>query len=99
TGVEDNASLPYASSLCGACFDACPVRIDIPSLLVRLRARHVDEQRKRPVPTPEAIAMAAASWVMSSPTRFAAAVTWARRGRVLGRGSGRSRPLDRKRDV
>src|SRR4029079_7584139 len=29
TGVEDNASLPYASSLCGACFDACPVRIDI----------------------------------------------------------------------
>ena len=31
TGVEDNASLPYASTLCGACFDACPVRIDIPS--------------------------------------------------------------------
>ena len=40
-----NASLPYASSLCGACFDACPVRIDIPSLLVRLRAQHVDAQR------------------------------------------------------
>ena len=36
--VEDNASLPYASTLCGACFDACPVRIDIPSLLVHLRA-------------------------------------------------------------
>ena len=33
------ASLPYASSLCGACFDACPVRIDIPDLLVHLRAR------------------------------------------------------------
>jgi L-lactate dehydrogenase complex protein LldF len=40
TGVEDNASLPYASTLCGACFDACPVRIDIPSLLVRLDSRH-----------------------------------------------------------
>src|SRR6266487_414253 len=40
TGVEDNASLPYASSLCGACYDACPVKIDIPSLLVHLRARH-----------------------------------------------------------
>ena len=26
TGVEDNASLPYASSLCGACYDVCPVR-------------------------------------------------------------------------
>src|SRR5215469_6216988 len=25
TGVEDNASLPYASSLCGACYDVCPV--------------------------------------------------------------------------
>ena len=43
TGVEDNASLPYASSLCGACYDACPVKIDIPSVLVHLRARHVEE--------------------------------------------------------
>ena len=42
TGVEDNASLPYASSLCGACYDACPVKIDIPSILVHLRARHVE---------------------------------------------------------
>ena len=49
TGVEDNASLPYASTLCGACFDACPVRIDIPSLLVHLRAAHVDAQRGRRV--------------------------------------------------
>ena len=48
TGVEDNASLPYASSLCGACFDACPVKIDIPSMLVHLRARHVDERRAQP---------------------------------------------------
>ena len=55
TGVEDNASLPYASSLCGACFDACPVRIDIPSLLVQLRAAHVDANRGRRVPTPEAL--------------------------------------------
>src|SRR5690348_14610549 len=53
TGVEDNASLPYASSLCGACFDACPVRIDIPSLLVQLRAAHVDANRNRRVPTAE----------------------------------------------
>ena len=43
TGVEDNASLPYASSLCGACYDVCPVKIDIPSILVHLRARHVEE--------------------------------------------------------
>ncbi|MEV6924261.1 LutB/LldF family L-lactate oxidation iron-sulfur protein [Dactylosporangium sp. NPDC051485] len=67
TGVEDNASLPYASSLCGACFDACPVRIDIPSMLVHLRTKHVEERKG---PSPEAISMAAASWVMARPGRF-----------------------------
>ena len=35
---EQRASLPYASSLCGACFEVCPVRIDIPSVLVDQRA-------------------------------------------------------------
>jgi L-lactate dehydrogenase complex protein LldF len=90
TGVEDNASLPYASSLCGACFDACPVRIDIPSLLVRLRARHVDEQRSvRRVPSAEALSMAAAAWVMGSPARFAAAEKASRAARLLGRSTGR----------
>jgi L-lactate dehydrogenase complex protein LldF len=40
------ASLPFASSLCGACFDACPVRIDIPSILIHERARSVAGERK-----------------------------------------------------
>jgi len=93
TGVEDNASLPYASSLCGACYDACPVRIDIPSLLVHLRARHVEEAaRSRRVPGAEAVTMAAASWVMARPGRYAAAQRAGRAGRVLGRG-GRIRGL------
>jgi L-lactate dehydrogenase complex protein LldF len=86
TGVEDNASLPYASSLCGACYDACPVKIDIPSLLVHLRARHVEAAARRRLPSPEAVTMAAAAWVMSSPARFAAAQRGSRAGRVLGRG-------------
>ena len=34
-------SLPFASSLCGACYDVCPVKIDIPSILVHERARVV----------------------------------------------------------
>jgi L-lactate dehydrogenase complex protein LldF len=89
TGVEDNASLPYASSLCGACFDACPVRIDIPSLLVQLRAAHVDANRGRRVPTPEALGMAAAAWVMADPQRFANAEKATRAGRLLGRATGR----------
>jgi len=93
TGVEDNASLPYASSLCGACYDVCPVRIDIPSLLVHLRARHVEEAaRSRRLPSAEAVTMAAASWVMASPARYAAAQRTGRLGRALGR-RGRIRRL------
>jgi L-lactate dehydrogenase complex protein LldF len=94
TGVEENPSLPYASTLCGACFDACPVRIDIPSLLVHLRARHVEEQAEhRRLPTAEAAAMAAASWVMSKPSRFAAAERASRLARPFTRGRGRIRTL------
>jgi L-lactate dehydrogenase complex protein LldF len=93
TGVEDNASLPYASSLCGACYEVCPVRIDIPTLLVHLRARHVEEaSRAGRVPTPEAVTMAAAAWTMSSPARFRSAQAASRLGRVLGR-QGRIRRL------
>jgi L-lactate dehydrogenase complex protein LldF len=66
---DPNASLPYASSLCGACFDACPVRIDIPSILVHLRAAQVDDHRA----WGQDLAMAAAAWAMASPSRFAAA--------------------------
>jgi L-lactate dehydrogenase complex protein LldF len=89
TGVKDNESLPYASSLCGACFDVCPVRIDIPSILVRLRSRKVEEARaSHRVPTAEAVAMAAASWTMASPGRFAAAEKASRVGRLLGRRTG-----------
>jgi L-lactate dehydrogenase complex protein LldF len=93
TGIEQNASLPYASSLCGACYDACPVKIDIPSLLVHLRARHVEAASEgRMLPPPEAVAMAAMSWVMSRPGRFAAAQRAGRLGRLLAR-HGRIRRL------
>jgi L-lactate dehydrogenase complex protein LldF len=67
----------------------CPVKIDIPSILVELRARHVEEHR---LPGPEAITMAAASWVMASGGRYQAAQRAARAGRALGRG-GRIRRL------
>lgn len=36
-GLEAYGDLPHASSLCGACRDVCPVRIDLPELLLRLR--------------------------------------------------------------
>ena len=38
SGLSKNAQLPYASSLCGACREVCPVKIDIPELLLHLRA-------------------------------------------------------------
>ena len=41
-GSDANDSLPFASSLCGACYDVCPVKINVPELLVRLRAEHVE---------------------------------------------------------
>jgi L-lactate dehydrogenase complex protein LldF len=92
TGVEDNASLPYASSLCGACFDACPVKIDIPSILVHLRAEHV-EARKRP--TPESVTMAAAAYTMDHPRLYAAAQRAAKLSRIPGRrGRGLPPPLN-----
>jgi L-lactate dehydrogenase complex protein LldF len=93
TGVERNASLPYASSLCGACYEVCPVRIDIPSILVELRARHVEESRREHrVPSAEAATMAAAAWVMGRPARFRAAQRAGRLGRLAGR-RGRIRRL------
>jgi L-lactate dehydrogenase complex protein LldF len=89
TGVEDNASLPYASSLCGACYDVCPVKIDIPSILVHLRAQHTETYaEEHRLPSPEAAAMTAAAWVMSNPTRWSLALRSGRLGRVLGRKRG-----------
>ena len=85
TGVADNSSLPFASSLCGACFDACPVAIDIPTMLVHLRSR-VTEVKGR---TPERAAMAAAAWTMRKPGRW----TWALRLLRLGRPFHRARRL------
>ncbi len=74
------ASLPFASTLCGACFEVCPVRIDIPRLLVHLRARSVDQALERG-PTVESVAMAAAGLVLSSPRRLATVERFA--GRVV----------------
>ena len=80
TGVAHNTSLPFASSLCGACYDVCPVAIDIPSMLVHLRAEAVEAKGR----TPERAAMAAAAWTMADSTRWSRALRSARLGRLLG---------------
>jgi L-lactate dehydrogenase complex protein LldF len=79
------ASLPYASSLCGACYEVCPVRINIPDVLTHLRAEVVKAKGKR---TPEALAMASLAWVMRDPKRYEAAQRAGSLSRLLAR-SGR----------
>ena len=89
--TDPSASLPFASTLCGACFDACPVRIDIPSMLVHLRAQAVDAERAAStVPGPEAIGMAAVAWVFRDPRRLRVVQRLTRPGRWLARLQGHS---------
>jgi L-lactate dehydrogenase complex protein LldF len=42
TDMKEAKHLPYASTLCGACKDVCPVRINIPALLLHLRGREAE---------------------------------------------------------
>ncbi|GAA3191819.1 4Fe-4S dicluster domain-containing protein [Actinocorallia longicatena] len=85
-GPAHRASLPFASTLCGACADVCPVRIDLPGLLVMLRARVVESRRRRPVPTPELALMRSLAWTMSEGRRYEQALAQTTRwARVLSR--------------
>ncbi|MFE9774759.1 lactate utilization protein B [Streptomyces sp. NPDC005931] len=78
TASEIDASLPYASSLCGACYEVCPVAIDIPEVLVHLRERVVEggqatREGNKVVLRPagghasERAAMRAARWAFTHP--------------------------------
>jgi L-lactate dehydrogenase complex protein LldF len=65
-------SLPFASTLCGRCFEVCPVRIDIPEVLIHLRGRVVEETHHG-VPGPEELGMRAAGFVLAKPGLLGAA--------------------------
>ncbi len=66
-GLEAYAALPQASTLCGACKDACPARIDIPRLLLALRR---DEVAHHLLPWREEKAEALAAYVLGSAARM-----------------------------
>ncbi|MGV9237370.1 LutB/LldF family L-lactate oxidation iron-sulfur protein [Streptomyces nigra] len=94
TGSEIDASLPYASSLCGACYEVCPVAIDIPEVLVHLRERVVeggqvtsrgDKVLLKPAKghAAERAAMRAARWAFSRPGALRAGQRLASRTRRL----------------
>jgi len=62
-GLQKTAQLPYASSLCGACREVCPVKIDIPRLLLHLRGE-VTEKSSSDVPKKPIEKLAFKLWAM-----------------------------------
>jgi len=65
-------SLPYASSLCGACYEVCPVKINIPEVLIELRSQVTNQERKRSarIFDPMFLGMRIANFVFGSAWRF-----------------------------
>jgi L-lactate dehydrogenase complex protein LldF len=83
-GIEQAGELPFASSLCGACHETCPVKIDIPHQLLHLRHRAVTE------PSPVRSAGARRvwrlwSWAMRGQKRYALTTRLLRLGLRVGR--------------
>ncbi|MDF3298923.1 LutB/LldF family L-lactate oxidation iron-sulfur protein [Streptomyces tropicalis] len=94
TASAVDASLPYASSLCGACYEVCPVAIDIPEVLVHLRERVAEGGRAtregstvvlRPARghAVERAAMRAARWALTRPAALRTGQRIAGRARRL----------------
>ena len=79
-GVKQAKTLPYASTLCGACYEVCPVKINIPEVLLHLRGK-VTEQAS-PL-DPEALAMRELAHIFASPKRYEQAQQLARSGQRL----------------
>lgn len=77
------ASLPFASSLCGACYDACPVKIDIPSILVDLRRRYTEANRGG-MPSIWDVGMSASSKIMGSGKKMEVAGKALHPARIIG---------------
>ncbi|MBN2474850.1 MAG: lactate utilization protein [Pirellulales bacterium] len=78
-GLKSAGKLPFASSLCGACQEVCPIKIDIPHQLVHLRHRAVNE------PSPmnslsERLTWKAWAWAMSGSKRYRLAMAAVRLG-------------------
>jgi L-lactate dehydrogenase complex protein LldF len=66
-GVLKDPWLPFASSLCGACAEVCPVKIEIPKLLLKLRSEVTDAQRRQGGGGVEHLAFRIWAWVMTHP--------------------------------
>ena len=78
-GLGKAGSLPFASSLCGACADVCPVRIDIPRVLIHLRGLETAHGR----PSAERASMRTLGRIFASRERYERLQRLARRGQGL----------------
>jgi L-lactate dehydrogenase complex protein LldF len=67
--MEHSQSLPYASSLCGACYEVCPVKINIPEILVHLRGKVVENGD---APFTERMAMKVAAFALDDSSHLKA---------------------------
>ncbi|TDT97772.1 L-lactate dehydrogenase complex protein LldF [Streptomyces sp. 846.5] len=81
TASAIDASLPFASTLCGACYEVCPVAIDIPEVLVHLREQ-VAEQGG-PGHRAEHAVVRAGTWLLDHPAALGAVVRLAAKTRKL----------------
>lgn len=85
-GLDDPsaASLPYASTLCGACYEVCPVKINIPEVLVHLRGKIVENKVKKggfiQNLNSEHIAMKLMAWIFKKRSRY----VWAQKIARIG---------------
>lgn len=76
-GLARYGHLAKASTLCGACKDACPIDIDLPSLLLRVRTGY---SRQAPPTSWMRVGMRLYAWVMAEPRRYRMAQRVARLG-------------------
>ena len=74
-GLGQAKDLPQASSLCGACREVCPIRINIPRMLLHLRHKLVEspDPAERTVSSAESLAARGYTWLMSNPSALSAA--------------------------
>ncbi len=78
--------LPFASSLCGACRDVCPVKIDIPNALIHLRKHIVSHGQPAPIVSPvrAKTTFRAWRWSMTSDLRYRMVIAFARFAQRMG---------------
>jgi L-lactate dehydrogenase complex protein LldF len=88
--IEEACEHPFASSLCAACRETCPVKIEIPEILLKLRQRVQESSAGRGSFSLEAKAMSFWAWLMRSQKRYEWAGRWMRRMRVMIGRNGKS---------